>query len=87
MLNHLTHINRKSVVKTMNLVFMLTILCLTHSCDKKYINIHDFEYNELRNEKSNADYGKDFNKLDDAEQKVIKDYYPMNISEAVTKAN
>ena len=42
-------------------------------------------YNELRNEKSNIDYGKDFNKLDAAEQKIIKNYYPMLISEADTK--
>jgi len=39
-------------------------------------------YNELRNEKSNLDYGKDFNKLNSDEYKTIKDYYPMNISEA-----
>ena len=39
-------------------------------------------YNELRNEKSNLDYGKDFNKLNGDEYKTIKDYYPMNISEA-----
>jgi len=39
-------------------------------------------YNELRNEKSNLDYGKDFNKLNSDEYKTIKNYYPMNISEA-----
>ena len=44
-------------------------------------------YNELRNEKSNIDYGKDFNKLDVEEQKIIKKFYPMKVSEAETKAN
>ena len=44
-------------------------------------------YNELRNEKSNVDYGKDFNRLDNEEQKKIKDFYPMKVSEAETKAN
>jgi len=39
-------------------------------------------YNELRNEKSNLDYGKNFNELNGDEYKTIKDYYPMNISEA-----
>ena len=29
-------------------------------------------YNELRNEKSNYDYGKDFDKLDPEEQKIVK---------------
>ena len=43
-------------------------------------------YNELRNEKSNLDYGKDFNLLNSDEYKIIKDYYPMNISEAEPKA-
>ena len=42
-------------------------------------------YNELRNEKSNIDYGKDFNKLDVEEQKIIKKFYPMKVSEAETK--
>jgi hypothetical protein len=32
-------------------------------------------YNELRNEKSNVDYGKDFNRLNNEEQKKIKDFY------------
>ena len=53
-----------------------------------YINLQNEltkAYNELRNEKSNIDYGKDFNKLNDAEQKIIKNYYPMLISEADTK--
>lgn len=44
-------------------------------------------YNELRNEKSNADYGMDYNKLNESEQKIIKEYYPMKVSEAETKAN
>ena len=44
-------------------------------------------YNELRNEKSNIDYGKDFKKLDAEEQKTIKKFYPMKVSEAETKAN
>jgi len=44
-------------------------------------------YNELRNEKSNIDYGQDFNKLDAEEQKIIKKFYPMKVSEAETKAN
>ena len=44
-------------------------------------------YNELRNEKSNNDYGKDFDKLDPEEQKTVKKYYPMKVSEAETKAN
>ena len=44
-------------------------------------------YNELRNEKSNSEYGKDFNKLDVEEQKIIKKFYPMKVSEAETKAN
>ena len=44
-------------------------------------------YNELRNEKSNIDYGQDFNKLDVEEQKIIKKFYPMKVSEAETKAN
>ena len=44
-------------------------------------------YNELRNEKSNVDYGKDFNRLNNEEQKNIKDFYPMKVSEAETKAN
>ena len=46
MLKHLTHTNRKSIINTMNLVFILILLCLINSCDKKYINIHDFEYNK-----------------------------------------
>ena len=37
-------------------------------------------YNELRNEKSNYDYGKDFDKLDPEEQKIVKKYYPMKVS-------
>ena len=44
-------------------------------------------YNELRNEKSNLDYGMNFAKLDAEEQKTIKEYYPMKVSEAETKAN
>jgi len=44
-------------------------------------------YNELRNEKSNLDYGKDFSKLNIEEQKIIKTFYPMKVSEAETKAN
>ena len=44
-------------------------------------------YNELRNEKSNQDYGKDFDKLDKDEQKLVKKYYPMKVSEAETKSN
>lgn len=44
-------------------------------------------YNELRNEKSNIDYGMDFDKLEDKDKKIIKEYYPMKVSEAETKAN
>ena len=44
-------------------------------------------YNELRNEKANYDYGKDFDKLNPEEQKTVKKYYPMKVSEAETKAN
>ncbi|MDC0202079.1 hypothetical protein OAJ56_02425, partial [Flavobacteriales bacterium] len=44
-------------------------------------------YNELRNEKSILDYGKEFDKLDVEAQKTIKDYYPMQISEAEPIAN
>ena len=44
-------------------------------------------YNELRNEKANNDFGRDFDKLDVEEQKIIKKYYPMKVSEAETKSN
>jgi hypothetical protein len=44
-------------------------------------------YNELRDEKSNQDYGKDFDKLDADEQKLVKKYFPMKVSEAETKSN
>ena len=44
-------------------------------------------YNELRDEKSNQDYGKDFDKLDTDEQKLVKKYFPMKVSEAETKSN
>ena len=44
-------------------------------------------YNELRDERSNIDYGRDFVKLDPKEQKIIKEICPMKISEAETKAN
>ena len=57
---------------------------------KTYIQVQNEltkAYNELRNEKSNIDYGKDFNKLDVEEQKIIKKFYPMKVSEAETKAN
>ena len=57
---------------------------------KTYIQVQNEltkAYNELRNEKSNVDYGKDFNRLNDEEQKKIKDFYPMKVSEAETKAN
>ena len=57
---------------------------------KTYIQVQNEltkAYNELRNEKSNADYGKDFNRLNKEEQKKIKDFYPMKVSEAETKAN
>ena len=39
-------------------------------------------YNELRNQKSNIDYGKDFIELDKNQQNIVKKYYPMKISEA-----
>ena len=42
-------------------------------------------YNELRNEKANNDFGRDFDKLDIEEQKIIKKYYPMKISETEIK--
>ncbi len=57
---------------------------------KTYIEVQNEltkAYNELRNEKSNIDYGKDFNRLDNEDQKKIKDFYPMKVSEAETKAN
>jgi len=57
---------------------------------KTYIQVQNEltkAYNELRNEKSNVDYGKDFNRLSNEEQKKIKDFYPMKVSEAETKAN
>ena len=57
---------------------------------KTYIEVQNElikAYNELRNEKSNVDYGKDFNRLNNKEQKKIKDFYPMKILEAETKAN
>ena len=44
-------------------------------------------YNELRNKKANLDYGKDFEKLDIEEQKIVKKFYPMKVSEAETKSN
>ena len=44
-------------------------------------------YNELRDEKSNLDYGVNFDKLNAEEKKIIKEYYPMKVSEAETKAN
>ena len=39
-------------------------------------------YNELRNEKSREDYGKDFIKLDANQKSIVKKYYPMKIFEA-----
>ena len=36
--------------------------------------------------KLNNDYGKDFDKLDLDEQKIIKKYYPMKVSSLETKA-
>ena len=57
---------------------------------KAYIQVQNEltkAYNELRNEKSNVDYGKDFNRLNNEEQKKIRDFYPMKVSEAETKAN
>ncbi len=54
---------------------------------KTYIQVQNEltkAYNELRNEKSNVDYGKDFNRLNNEEQKKIKDFYPMKVSEAET---
>ena len=42
-------------------------------------------YNELRNEKSILEYGKEFGLLDSDKQNTIKNYYPMNISEADIK--
>ena len=44
-------------------------------------------YNELRDEKANIDFGKDYGKLDPEEQKIVKKFYPMKVSEAETKAN
>ena len=41
----------------------------------------------MRNEKANNDFGLDFDKLDVEEQKIIKKYYPMKVSEAETKSN
>jgi len=39
-------------------------------------------YNELINEKSREDYGRDFIKLDPNQKNIVKKYYPMKISEA-----
>ena len=39
-------------------------------------------YNELINEKSREDYGRDFIKLDANQKSIVKKYYPMKISEA-----
>ena len=44
-------------------------------------------YNELRDKKANEDYGRDFDELEIEEQKIIKKYYPMKVSEADTKSN
>jgi len=44
-------------------------------------------YNELRDEKAILDYGRNFDKLDVEEQKTIKKYYPMKVSESEPKTN
>ena len=36
--------------------------------------------------KANKDYGMDFDKLDPEDQKTVKKYYPMKVSEAETKS-
>ncbi|MFM7587137.1 MAG: ExbD/TolR family protein [Bacteroidota bacterium] len=50
-----------------------------------YITVHNelkAAYNELREAKANADFGKPFEKLNEAQQNQIKDYYRQVISEA-----
>lgn len=50
-----------------------------------YITVHNelkAAYNELREAKANADFGKPFEKLNETQQNEIKDYYRQVISEA-----
>ena len=57
---------------------------------KAYIQVQNEltkAYNELRNEKANIDYRKDFKYLNAEERKKIKSYYPIKISEADIKEN
>lgn len=42
-------------------------------------------YNELRNELAQEKWQKDYNQLDEDQQKAIRDYYPQKISEAEPK--
>lgn len=42
-------------------------------------------YNELRNELAQQQFQKDYNQLDEDQQKAIRDYYPQKISEAEPK--
>lgn len=42
-------------------------------------------YNELRNELAQQQFKKDYNQLDEDQQKAIRDYYPQKISEAEPK--
>jgi hypothetical protein len=50
-----------------------------------YIQVHNelkAAYNELRESKSQRDFGRSFDKLSEAQQNEIKDYYRQVISEA-----
>jgi len=42
-------------------------------------------YNELRNELAQQQFKKDYNQLDEDQQKAVRDYYPQKISEAEPK--
>lgn len=42
-------------------------------------------YNELRNELSQEKWQKDYNQLDEEQQKAVREYYPQKISEAEPK--
>ncbi|MBE6274845.1 MAG: biopolymer transporter ExbD [Bacteroides sp.] len=42
-------------------------------------------YNELRNEKANEAFGKDYAECSEDEQKAVRDFYPQKISEAEPK--
>lgn len=53
-----------------------------------YINVQNelvAAYNELRNELAQEKWQKDYNQLDEEQQKAIREYYPQKISEAEPK--